>query len=217
MATGYFGSTGNAEALLGMLIQAGARLRMGTHELWGSLETTSPAYTAYNASVGLQAGEAIDFGKVSDLAINIGATVSPFDAVNERQPEIYIVTEEVCEVSVGMTQFDPNILSVLVTHGVTRKLASPVEYLITFGGSCNITKRPLQLDVTNIACQLPASQDADLGITGIIFTVYNALATSGLNWSGISAKNLNTMSATFQGLPVTSLALGNQTGNVVIF
>lgn len=217
MASGTFGSTAQAQAVLGMLVQAGARLRIGTSAMYGSLETTSPTYTAYNASIGLTAGNAVDFGKVGELGVTINAAVEPFDAVNERQPSIYIVTEETCTVNVALTQFDPDILSVLLHNSVIYNFSAPVEVLMTFGGSCAIKNRPLQLDVTNIACFLPGSQSTDLGITGIIFTIYDAIANNGLTWENMSAKELNTMSAEFMGRPVSTLALGNNLGNIYIF
>lgn len=217
MASGTFGSTAQAQAVLGMLVQSGARLRIGKSAMYGALETTSPTYTAYNASIGLKANEAVDFGKVSELSAVINAAIEPFDAVNERQPSIYIVTEETCTVGVGVTQFDPEIFSVLLHNSVIYNFSNPVEYLLTFGGSCAIKNRPLQLDVTNIACFLPTSQNASLGITGIIFTIYDAVANNGINWENISAKELNTMSAEFMGRPVSTLALGNNLGNIYIF
>lgn len=215
---GNLANTGVAQSMLAMLIQAGARLRIGTQALYGSLETTSPAYTAYKASLGVKDNASIDFGKVSELGIDIGATVEAFDAVNERQPSIYIVTEERCMVNVGITQFDPQIFQVLLHHGVAYKWTSPnIEYLITFGGVCGIKNRPLQLDVANIACQLPGSANADLGITGIIFNVYDAISMSGLKWDALNAKALNTMTAEFNGRPVNGLALGNLTGNIYVY
>ena len=217
MASGTFGSTAQAQAVLGMLIQAGARLRLGKSAMYGSLEVTSPTYTAYTASIGLRDAQAIDFGKVAELGITINAAIEPFDAVNERQPSIYIVTEETCTVNVGITQYDPEIIQVLLHNSVVYNFSNPVEYLMTFGGSCAIKNRPLQLDVTNIACYLPTSQNASVGITGIIFTVYDAVANNGITWDNMSGKELNSMTAEFMGRPVSTLALGNNLGNIYMF
>lgn len=219
MATGAFGSTASPQKMLGMLVQAQGRFRIGTAELFGSLETTSQTYSAYNAPIGIKDNKAMDVGVVSSLGINLAATVEPFDGVNERLPSIYVVTGETCELSAGIIQFDMQLLSVLLHHSVlyTLNSAPNKEYLLTFGTLCSIKARPIQIDATNIACFLPTGQNADLGITAFLMTLYNVISTSGLNWDNINAKQLNALATTWMGRPVDTLANGNQVGNIYAF
>lgn len=217
--SGEFGSIASPQKTLGMLVQASASVLLGIEELYGSLEVASDTYTSYNASIGLQDGKSVDLGELSELGTVINATVEPFDAVNQRQPSIYIVTEEEVTLTTGITEFDYRVIEVLFHNGALYDLASASnpEKLITFGGSCNIKFRPMTIGAANIACYLPANQNAELGITGIIMTFYNMMSTSGFNLDTLSAKELNTMTIEWSGTPVTTNELGNQQGNIYIF
>jgi hypothetical protein len=219
MATGAFGSTAPPEKLAGFLVQAQARIRLGLAELWGALETTSAVYTAYSTSIGIVNEQALDVGKVASVGANIGATVEPFDAANERLPSIYYVTGEVCEITFGATQFNPTFIQMLLHHAQSYSLASAPnnEFLLSFGTLCNITSQPLQLDVTNLACFLPAGQDIELGLTALILTIWDVISTSGFNWAALAAKTINTMDVTFTGRPVESLGNGLQVGSLYAF
>jgi hypothetical protein len=219
MPSGEFGTINSPQKLLGMLMQGAAQVLIGTQELYGSLEVTSDTYTNYNASIGMQNGKSIDFGELSELGSTINATVEPFDAINQRQPSIYIVTEEEATITTGLTQFDYRVLELLFHNGALYDLetATNEERLITFGGSCNIKFRPLSIGASNIACYLPTTQDVTLGITGIFVTFYQVFSTSGFNLDNISAKELNTMVVEWSATPVTTNALGNQQGNIYLF
>lgn len=218
MASGALASTAPPEKLAGFLVQAAARIRLGLAELWGALETSSASYTNYSASLGIQDAQALDVGKVSAVGVNVGATVEPYDAANERLPSIYYVTGETAEITIGATQFNPTFIRMLMHHATEIALGTPNnEFLITFGTLCNIISQPLQLDVTNLACFLPAGQDVDVGLTAFILTFYDVIATSGFNYGEIAAKTLNNLDTTFMGRPVEALAFGNQVGNLYAF
>lgn len=219
MPSGEYGTITSPSKMLGMLVQAYAQVRVGTEELYGALETTSDTYTAYNASIGIQDAKAVDLGELGELGTTINATVEPFDSVNQRQPSIYVVTEEEATVTTGLTQFDYRVLNLLFHNGALYTLdgAANNERLITFGGTCNIKFRPLSIGAANIACYLPTAQDVTLGITGIYMTFYNVMSTSGFNLDTLSAKELNTMTVEWSATPVTDNAQGNQMGNVYLF
>lgn len=217
MATGTLASTAPPEKLAGFLVQAQARIRLGLLELWGALESTSASYTNYEASLGIKDAQALDVGKVSAVGVSISATVEPYDAANERLPSIYYVTGETAEITVGATQFNPTFMRMLLHHAVSHSVAGGNEEILTFGTLCNIVSQPLQIDVTNLACFLPAGQDIEVGLTAFIMTFYDVIATSGLNWGEMNAKTLNTLDTTFMGRPVESLANGNQVGNIYSF
>jgi len=219
MPSGEYVTVNSPSKTLGMLFQAYAQVLVGTSELFGSLETTSDTYTAYGASIGMTDGNSVDLGELSELSTNINSTIEPFDSVNQRQASIYIVTEEVAEVTTGLTQFDYQVLEMLFHNGALYDLAGAAnnEKLITFGGSCDIKFRPLSIGAANIACYLPDSQDIELGITALYLTLYNVMSTTGFNIDTLSAKELNTMTVTWASTPVTTNALGNQMGNLYLF
>lgn len=217
MATGTLASTSPPEKLAGFLVQARARVRLGLQPTFDALETVSASYTNYSASLGILDAQALDVGIISTLGVNIGATVEPYDAANERLPSIYYVTGETAEITLGATQFDPAFMRMLLHHAVQYDIAGGLETLITFGTLCNVLSQPLEIGVTNLACFLPAGQDIALGLTAFIMTFYDVIATSGLNWGEMSAKTLNNLDTTFMGRPVDSLADGNQTGNIYAF
>lgn len=217
MASGEFATLGNAQKLLGMLVQTQARVRIGTESLYGSLETSSTTYTNYNTPIGLTSNS-FDLGVVSELGLTINQTVEPYESANERQATIYVVTEEETLVNIGVTQFDRRVLELCLATGVAIDLetASNPEYLFTWGGGCTIKSRPIEIDASNIACFVE-EQNANTGVTGIRITVYDAICTSGLPWDTISATELNTLSLEFSGRPVSTHALGNLLGNCYVF
>jgi len=216
-AAGTYSTLADVESTLGMLIQANAAVKVGTESKFASLETTSSTYTAYTASIGLKANASFNLGELSELGVNISATIEPFEAVNVRQPTVYVVTEEETTVTLGVTQFDYRLLDMLVSTGVFRSLAGAKEYLITFGNACNFKTRPVNVAVSNVACYLPSTADARLGITGISMTFYDCLSTSGFNWDNITGNEINTVSIELAARPITTNSLGNQTGSIYIF
>lgn len=217
MAVGTYFTTGAPTDALGYMVQAEARVRMGLQNLYGALETTSWTYSTYGASIGLKAGQSVDFGQVESLGFTHQPSFEPLESANIQQPSIYVLTGEETTVSVGVRRFDPKILQVaLGTAQALYKLGN--EYLLPFGGACNTASVPLEISVLNIGCSKPASPNAvSSGITAMVLTIYDTQVTSGLDWGDIVANEINQLDLEFAALPVLSNALGNRLGNLYIF
>lgn len=216
MAVGTYFTTAAPSDALGFMVQAESRIRVGTENLYGSLETTSWTYTTYGASIGLQAGKAIDLGQVESLSFSHTPTFEPLEAANIQNPSVYTLSSEETTVSVGVMQFMPELLELAVGTGTLYELGN--EYLLPFGGACAQNSVPLEIAVTNIGCGRPASPDAvAAGISAIVLTLYDVQATSGLDWGDIVANSINNFSLELQAKAVNSNALGNRIGNLYIF
>lgn len=214
MAVGSYFTTAGPNPTLGYLVQAESRVRMGTEQLYGALDVTSWTYTTYEASIGLQAGKAIDLGLVETLGFTHVPNFEPLESANVQQPSIYVLTGEETTLTVGTRQFDPRVLEVALGTAVMYKLGQ--EYLFTFGGACTLSSRPIEVSVQNIGCDAPDSQDADLGITAIVLTLYDCQCTSGLPWDNIVANEINTLELEFTAKPVLERALGNRLGSLYV-
>lgn len=209
MAVGTYFTTAAPTDALGYFIQAESRVRMGTEYLYGSLETTSWTYTTYNASIGLKAGKWIDFGQVESLGFTHAPSFEPLESANVQQPSVYVLTGEETTLSVGVRQFDPRVINVALGTGALYQLGN--EYLITFGGACTASSRPFTIEVTNIGCNKPTSPNAaSSGISAIVLTLYDAQATSGLDWSDMVANEINQFDMELSAKPVFANALGFQ-------
>ena len=216
MAVGTYFTTAAPTDALGYMIQAESRVRVGTSNLYGSLEVSSWTYTTYGASIGLQAGQAIDLGQVESLGFSHTPTFEPLESANIQNPSVYTLTGEETTVSVGVQQFNPKLLELSVGTGTLYQLGT--EYLLPFGGACSQLSYPLEISVTNIGCNRPTSPDAAAsGITAIVLTLYDVQATSGLDWGDIIANEINNFSLELQAKAVNSNALGNRIGNLYIF
>lgn len=218
MATGTFGSTTSYTATLGFIVQNEANMKLGMQNLYGSLDTSKEPYTAYEISIGLKPGQFVSMGQLSGLGVNITATTEPFEAVNSRSSTIYQVTDEEFTMEASLTEFNPDVLEVMIVNGVSRTLGTAKkEILVSVGGSCDIQSRPITIESTNISCNAVASPDGTLGVSGVIITGYDMICTSGLNWGAMEAKTINTLDSTWEARPVTQRALGNQLGSIYIF
>lgn len=216
MAVGTYFTTGAPTDVLGYMIQAESRVRIGTQNLYGSLEVSSWTYTTYGASIGLQAGKNIDLGQVESLGFSHVPSFEPLESANIQQPSIYVLTGEETSLTVGVRQFNPRLLEVAVGTGTLYQLGN--EYLLPFGGACNANSRPIEVAVTNIGCNKPASPNAaSSGITAIVLTLYDVQATSGLDWGDIIANEINMFDLELTAKAVTSNALGNRIGNLYLW
>lgn len=214
-AIGTYFTTGAPANSLGYMIQAESRVRIGTEQLYGSLEVSSWTYETYEASIGLQNGKSVDLGQVESVGFSHVPTFEPLESANVRQPSIYVLTGEETTVTVGVRQFDPRVLDVAIGTSVMYKLGQ--EYLITFGDQCTLKSRPIEIGVTNIGCDKPGSPDVDLGISAIVLTIYDCQCTSGLPWDAIVANEVNVLELEFMAKPVLERQLGNRLGNLYIF
>lgn len=216
MAVGTYFTTGAPQDALGYMIQSESRVRVGTANLYGSLETTSWAYTTYGASIGLQANKSIDFGQIESLGFTHAPSFSPLESANVQAPSVYILESEETTVSIGVQQFNPKVLELAIGTGTLYKLGN--EYLIPFGGACTKLSVPLEIAVTNIGCNRPTSPDAAAsGITAIVLTLYDVQATSGLDWGDIIAKEINNFTLELAAKSVNSKAIGNRIGCIYLF
>ncbi len=216
MAAGTYFTTAAPADALGYMVQAESRIRLGTSELYGALETTSWTYSTYGASIGLKAGQSIDLGQVESLSFSHQPSFEPLESANIQQASVYVLSGEETTVGVGLRQFDPRVIEVAMGTGVLYSLGN--EKLLTFGGACTSSKRPLEIAVTNIGCNKPTTPNAAAsGITAIVLTLYSVQATSGLDWGDIVANEINTIDLEFSAVPVNANALGNRLGCMYIF
>lgn len=216
MAVGTYFTTAAPTDSLGYMIQAESRVRIGTENLYGSLETTSWTYTTYGTSIGLKAGKAIDMGQVESLGFTHQPSFEALESANIQQPSVYVLTGEETKLTVGVQQFDPRVLEVAVGTGTLYALGN--EYLLPFGGACSANSRPIEVSVTNIGCNKPTSPNAaSSGITAIVLTLYDVQTTSGLDWGDIIANGINNFSLELSAKPVLANALGNRLGNLYIW
>ena len=218
MVTGSLGFTWDAPVTLeGLMIQSESRVRMGTERLYGALEVSSPAYTTYGASLGIRAGKFLDLGLLSSLSFEQSPTYEQVESANVRQSGIFILTEEEMTITVGIYQFNPDILSVALGTGVIRKFNSGTEALITVGDGCTQNSRPLEIATQNIHCgaeEFPTG--IDTRVRAIAITVYDAFSTSGLPWGDINSGALNTLELEFQAKSVLSNERGNRFASIYV-
>jgi len=214
--TNYF-TTGSPTVLAGLVMQSEARVRVGLYRLYaGSLETTSAAYTQLGASLGLVAGNSFDLGELASLGFEYVPTFEVPDTANVLNSSLQILGDEEVTISMGVRQFDPRLMEVAMRAGTMYELGN--GRLITVGGKCAETRRPIEIGVTNIGCNAPATPESTLtGVTAIVITAYDCGCMSGLAWSDIIANELNVLDLEFEVFPVNAKALGNRLFNILLF
>lgn len=217
MAVGNYFTSASPTVLAGLAVQSETRVRIGTLRLYtGSLETTSALYQAYKASIGLVAQNSFDLGELNSLGFEHVPTFDRPDTPNVLQSSLQILSSEETKITIGVRQFDPRVLEILVGTGVMYTIGN--EALITVGGKCNTARRPVELSSINIGCNAPATPTSTLtGITGIVITAYDASCTSGLPWSDMKATELNGLDTEWTVYPVDVNALGNKLFNIYIY
>lgn len=223
MANGTFVSTAwtGPQKLQELMVQSETRVRMGTDYLYGSLETSSSAYTAaYGyASVGLKAGNSFDLGLVASLGLEITNEKEKFEAANVLDSGINLMTGESAVLSVGVVQFDPRVLQMCLSNGVMYEVGTSArERLFTVGAAAGSVTRPIELAATNIFTGAPGTPvDTESGISAIIVTFYDMECTSGLPWGDIVANSIHTLELEFTARSVSERAAGNRMLSVYIF
>jgi hypothetical protein len=217
MAAGNYFTTASPTVVAGLVVQSETRVRVGTLRLYtGSLETTSALYNAYKASIGLVAGNSFDLGELASLGLEHVPTFEQPDSANVLQSSLEILSEEETTISIGIQQFDPRVLELMVGTGIMYEIGN--ERVILVGGKCNTARRPIEIAAANIGCNAPSTPTSTLlGISGIVITVYDANCTSGLPWGDIIANELNVLDSEWTAYPVAENALGNKLMNVYIF
>lgn len=189
-------------------------IKMGTSALYGSLETTSWAYTTYQASIGLKAGQNFELGVVGDLKWSHKPSYEPVETYNIQDDSIYEVTGEETMLTVELLELNPKIIEVASGTGIMYTLG--VERLLTFGGGCTMRNRPVSIEFVNDSCNAPAAQDAASGISGGCLTLYDTIVQSGLEWP-FSSREVVRIPLELQCRPVLARSLGNRLGNLYIY
>ncbi len=217
MAVGNYFTTASPSVLAALTVQSETRVRIGTLPLYtGSLETTSGLYNAYKASIGLVVGNSFDLGELASLSFEHVPTFEAVESTNVLSSSLEVLSEEETTISIGVQQFDPRALELLVGTGVMYTLGN--ERLITVGGQCNTARRPIELAATNIGCNAPSTPESTLtGISAIVITAYDCNCQNGLPWSDIVAGELNVLDTEWAVHPVATNALGNKRFNAYIF
>lgn len=211
----YFTGTG-PQVVAGLIMQSETRVQVGKSRLWGSLEVSSASYTTYTASIGLQSGQGIDLGEVDSIGFEHTPTFENPDTANVVRSSLELLTEEETTISIGIRQFDPQVLELMVGTGVMYTLGD--ARLITGGGKCTTEKRPIEIFASNIGCNAPAAEQSVLtGITAIVVTAYDCSCTSGIPWSDIVAGELNVLDSEWTVHPVNSLSAGNRRFNMYLY
>lgn len=214
--TNYF-TTGSPTAIAGLVMQSEARVRMGLYRLYaGSLETTSAAYTQLGASIGLVDGNSFDVGELASLGFEYVPTFEVPDTANVLTSSLQVLGDEEVTISMGVRHFDPRTLEVAARAGTMYTLGN--ARLITVGGKCAETRRPIEIGVQNVGCNAPSTiQSVLTGVSAIIITAYDCGCSSGLTWSDIVANELNVMDLEFEVFPVNAKAAGSRLFNILIF
>lgn len=207
----------------GFLVQAETTVRVGSLRYYGSLEISSATYNAtYDyASQGLQSAQAVNFGLLEGISIELTAEFEDLPATNVISSGVKSLSAEGATVSMTVKQYEPDIIDFMIQNGTLQNIYSGAEYLLRYGGACTTKSRPLELSVVNLACQSPVSQglsvDIANGLTGMVFTIYDGQFTSGLNWGDITAAGFNAFEATYEATPWLARELGNRLGNILLF
>ena len=203
-----------ASPTTGLLMKAETCILVGTERLYDALEVTSWTYATYEASIGLQAGKSFNLGIIAELTWSHKPTFEALEAYNMSDDPLYEVTGEETMVSVTIREFNVGMLELAMGTGARYDLGS--EAIITFGGGCQMLRRPYSFEFVNESCFAPTSQDVDLGITGGSITLYDAFVQSGIEWA-MAAKEGNTVPLEIQALPVTERARSNRLGVLYLY
>jgi hypothetical protein len=192
--------------------------RLNRASCWGMPTCTAAwKYPPGRMPVGLASGHAIDMGMLGTLGFSHVPSYEAVESANLQDSTIWTLNGEETTVSIGLRQFDPDILALALGTGTHYGFDSGAESLITFGGKCTMTTRPLVIEATNVACGAPTSETVQSGITAIILTLYDTFCSSGLPWDDINAGALNELALEFQARPVTARTRGNRLGNMYFY
>jgi len=197
-----------------LLMKPETCIKVGTERLYGSLEVASWTYATYEASIGLQAGKSFALGIIAELTWTHQPSFEALEAYNLTDDPLYEVTGEETMVSVTIREFNPDMLELAIGTGARYDLGN--EAIITFGGGCQMLRRPYSLEFMNESCFAPTAQNVSLGITGGAIVLYDAFVQSGIEWA-MSAKEGSTIPLEIVALPVTERARGNRLGVLYVY
>ena len=198
----------------GLLMRAETCILVGTSRLYGALEVSSWTYATYEISIGLADGQSFNLGVIAELTFSHKPTFEALEAYNMSDDPLYEVTGEETLVNITIREFNTNMIELALGTGTRYVLGD--ENVFSFGGGCNMLRRPYSLQFLNDSCFAPAAQDVTLGITGGAITIYDAFVQSGLEWA-MAAKEGNTVPLELQALPVTDRSRGNRIGSLALY
>jgi hypothetical protein len=198
----------------GFFLQAESAIRVGTGNLYESLEHTSWAYQQYESSIGLKAGQSFEIGAVNDLTWAYEPEYEPVETYNLAANSVYQVTGEETRLTVEIFEFHPKTLEMALGTGSMYELGN--ERVYTYGVGCTMRSRPVSVEFTNGACDAPTSDNINNGISGGVLTIYDAFISAGLEWA-LAARENNTVSLEFTAKPVTARARGNRLGSLYLY
>lgn len=200
----------------GYLVKAENRVLLGT-SVWGTaLETSSQSYSSYGIHVGMASGQSLELGFLESVGFSYVPTWEAVDSANVAQGAVYDMTAEELTLSVGLREFHPEALRAAINSGVMYSLGTEVLY--SFGGGCSLVNRPLVIEFTNAACDVPDTPNAvTSGITGGILTAYDTICTSGLPWDSVARNEINMLSLEFKGRPLLVKPKGNRYGSLWLY
>lgn len=220
-AVGNYFTTADPQILIGLVLQAGTRVRVGDNRLFeggasNALETSSALYAAYTTPIGLTAANSFDLGELTSIGFEHVPTFEQADTANVLQSSLSVLSEEETTVTTGLTQFMPKVLELAVGTGSMVTVGD--ERLIMVGGACSAPRRPMEIAAENIGCDAPSvATDVDTAIQAIIITAYDCQCTSGLPLSELLAGELTTYDLEWTVFPVAAFASGRKLFNIYIY
>ena len=215
MATGVYDyNAPTLEVLPGMLMQSENVLEIGLSALWGSLDTTSPPYLTYGASIGLESGQGRQLGACDDVSFESNKTIEAVEIGNVLDSGLFTITDETNQVTYAMREWRPE--NIALAFGTTwNAYGDGTNGIIMFGGGCNIISRPMVVRGTNISCSAPAITSLTDGVLYWTLTLYDCYSSEG-GALPIQATVGDGIEITMVAKPVLSLTVGERSGNLYL-
>jgi len=209
---GSYGPTPTAPVTTeGYMVKTESRMLLGKTALYGSLDVTTLSYTTYTISVGIATGQSWELGFLESVGFSYVPTWESVDSANVATGTVYDMTSEEFTITAGLREFKPQVLEAALGSGVMYTLGTEVLY--AFGGGCSLVNRPIAIEFTNQACNLPAVANAvTSGITGGILTGYDMVCSSGIPWDAMVRNELNLLSLEWKGRPVNARTKSQRLG-----
>jgi hypothetical protein len=199
----------------GFFVKAEDRVLLGSSAQYGSLDTTTWVYTTYEISIGLESGQGIEIGALTEIGWNYAPSWESVEFANVGKGVVYDLTDEELTVNLTIAEFKPDIIEFALAGGVRYNLAD--ETVFAFGDGCDLVNRPVSIEFTNKACDAPASPNVATGLTGGVVTFYDTICSNGLPWDNMSQNELNSLGLELKGRPVTARTKGQRLGSLYLY
>lgn len=197
------------------------RVLIGKARHYASLSVSGGAYAEeYDwASIGLQTGtdKSFDVGLLGSISSTISAEFEAVEVANVPKSGLSILSEETATVALGLKQWDPNVIDLLIQTGEIQDLDADSK-LLRFGGQAYNKNRPMELFCENISKFSPTSEDIALGLTAIVITFYDGYFSGGLTADDLQATGQPmTLDCEYVAEHWNERDLGNQIGNIFMY